>query len=384
MNTEMKMNTAGFTLLELLIALALGLIVLTAVLGVFNSSTLSYNVQEDVAAMQQDVRVSKMFVERDIRMAGAGLAGYPLVGSLTADDLQPFVVENNLGENNSDRITISYVIPTPDECGDPPPSTTLPSCSSLPDLIVSDDMPENSAQARIVQTTPVSSWDDGCYCEGVEYPSPAFGFEFLIETPPGTPPEDRTADIAILTQVQANNNNMIQNRPIRINGIRIPNVIVNEYPAGSIIRFFSLQPLLRVQYFVNEDNILMRKEDVFENQAWTDNAPQPIAEHIEDLQFAFGLDTDDDGEINADGWRWSDAEGHFEGDGDLSDDDKSLVRTVRISVLGRTNQDREELGPEIRPALEDHAASEDPDYFRRRLSQTMVELRNIEILMNAN
>lgn len=66
-------NSSGFTLIEMLVVMGIFGVVLAGILKVFDTSNYTYKVQEEVAEMQQNVRVSKMFLEKDIRMAGCGL-----------------------------------------------------------------------------------------------------------------------------------------------------------------------------------------------------------------------------------------------------------------------------------------------------------------------
>ncbi|MFO7737561.1 MAG: prepilin-type N-terminal cleavage/methylation domain-containing protein, partial [Desulfatiglandaceae bacterium] len=60
----------GFTLIELLVAMAIGLVVMAAVSMTFRSQQKSYLLQEQVAAMQQNLRAAMFCMEREIRMAG--------------------------------------------------------------------------------------------------------------------------------------------------------------------------------------------------------------------------------------------------------------------------------------------------------------------------
>lgn len=61
---------SGFTLIEVLVALALANIFMMAVLTIANVSTQSYRAQERVADAQQSVRAALDLMVRDIRMAG--------------------------------------------------------------------------------------------------------------------------------------------------------------------------------------------------------------------------------------------------------------------------------------------------------------------------
>ena len=70
-----KTGERGFTLVELLLAMAIAGVVMTAVYTAYSSQQRSYIVQELVAAMQQNLRVAMSIMVRDIRMAGYNPTG---------------------------------------------------------------------------------------------------------------------------------------------------------------------------------------------------------------------------------------------------------------------------------------------------------------------
>jgi len=63
-------NNQGFTLTELLVAMAIATIVLSAIFLTFKSQQDSYVVQSQVAMTQQNVRGAMQLISRDIQMAG--------------------------------------------------------------------------------------------------------------------------------------------------------------------------------------------------------------------------------------------------------------------------------------------------------------------------
>lgn len=367
-------DQSGFTLIEMLIAGALGLIVIMAAIGVLNSSQLSYNVQEDIVAMQQDVRAARTFIERDVIMAGAGLAEYPRLPTLDAESLSSITFDNNGGQNSSDIITIRYVTPDSNLCGTPPGG--IGSCSDLPRLTLKPDnkdptaaMPITAGFAVIKEDlsaeAPVdyNAWNQPCYCGGETYTPPQPDLNGVIIAPGGA-----MADEVAITDVIAGSNKLGFLPAIDYSS-RPPSL----YPPGSTIMFFNFGPIEEFRYYV-QDGVLMREHDRDILHS-TDTEVDPVAEHVEDIQFAFGLDTDDDGIV--DQWRNGIDADDFDGDGDLADADKILIRAIRINVLGRTARARKEIVEDRRPAVEDHATAESTDFFRRRLSQVTVLLRNV-------
>jgi type IV pilus assembly protein PilW len=68
---EVKMRSSnGFTLVELMVAMAISLLVMGSIYSVYQSQQRSYVVQEQVTAMQQNLRAGMAMLTRDIRMAG--------------------------------------------------------------------------------------------------------------------------------------------------------------------------------------------------------------------------------------------------------------------------------------------------------------------------
>ena len=65
-----KAKNQGFTLTELLVAMAIATVILTAIFSTFKSQQDSYVIQSQLAMTQQNVRGAMQLISRDIQMAG--------------------------------------------------------------------------------------------------------------------------------------------------------------------------------------------------------------------------------------------------------------------------------------------------------------------------
>jgi type IV pilus assembly protein PilW len=61
---------AGFTVIELLVAMALGMVILAGIFRTFKVQHDSYVIQDQVSAMQQNLRAAMYMITRDLQMAG--------------------------------------------------------------------------------------------------------------------------------------------------------------------------------------------------------------------------------------------------------------------------------------------------------------------------
>ncbi len=66
----MSRTDQGFTLVELLVAMALAGVVSAAIYSTYHTQQKSYLIQEQLTAMQQNLRAGMFYMAREIRMAG--------------------------------------------------------------------------------------------------------------------------------------------------------------------------------------------------------------------------------------------------------------------------------------------------------------------------
>jgi type IV pilus assembly protein PilW len=118
MQIEKRKTTRGFTLIELIIAMSLGLIVLGSLYGVFTMQNRTASVQEQIADMQQNARAGLEILMRDIRMAGynpsktnpwtSGTA--PAITAATANSLSIVADLNGNGNTTTDASNLEETI----------------------------------------------------------------------------------------------------------------------------------------------------------------------------------------------------------------------------------------------------------------------------------
>ena len=371
---RMKISSSGFTLIEILVALAISGIVIAGVLSVFDNSNKSYILQEDIARMQQNVRMAKYYIEKDLRMVGYRVRNLAFDGQL----IKPIVFKNNLQGDakvygDSDFLTISYINDDDCDCGTPPGSYR--SCADLPQLLLKGEKPPSSSVAEVkeyLKGNPVPDygwWAEACSCGGVDYKPPKPGFQALITSPDGS-----KSDIIFVTKVTAQTktagNSSLSNSPY----LGYSNKQLNTYPDGSIISFFNSNSLVTIGYYIDKGNSLRRS---------IAGIGRKVSENIEDVQMAFCGDYNGDGSVslaydpaNPDdaGDDWFDESNLVSGE--LSDTDMKKVRFIRVTILGRTSKQYRGVTNK-RPGIEDHGAAIQTDGYHRRLLSFTVQIRNL-------
>jgi type IV pilus assembly protein PilW len=87
-NFELCGGERGYSLVELLVALGVGMIALAAFYGVFTVQNKRFNIEEQIAEMQQNVRAGIETITMDVRMAGYDPAGAANFSGITVSSTQ--------------------------------------------------------------------------------------------------------------------------------------------------------------------------------------------------------------------------------------------------------------------------------------------------------
>ena len=117
-NYPINSKQNGLTLIEILVAMVIGLFLLAGVMQIFLGSQQSYRLQENLSRMQENGRFAMDFLTRDIRMAGS--SGCVLIGDIenmlnlgSVFDAFDEGISGEEGVNNSpDEITINSMLPS--------------------------------------------------------------------------------------------------------------------------------------------------------------------------------------------------------------------------------------------------------------------------------
>ena len=340
----------GFTLIEILVSLAILGIVLAGIYSVYNMQHKSYIVQEQVTEMQQSERIALQMITRDIRMAGLGLSGCNSAAGgkiIFNEDINgngildagedangnggaPQVYDG-LGYDGSDIITAVYYPFSPQ--GTAGGYTNI---LGLPVQIGSSailDVYNNTGFAAGDLALIVSA-TDGCHYALIRITALLGGGQ--LEHNPGQSFEN------------------------------LPGGIGSGFLQGDIVRRVNSEGGGGIITYAIDNYQLTRAVD--------GGAAQPLAENIEDMQIAYGIDIDNNRIVEDDEWF-----------NDPTNRDMTLLREIRLSLVARTTREDPAYNVGARPVVEGHdpvgsviTTPAQAARYRRRVLQTTIKLRNID------
>ncbi len=329
-------HSKGYTLVEVMIAIVIGLVLISSVTATYVVQTRSYVTQESVAEVNNQSKVAHDLIAHDIKMAGFG----------TPDDmnLDPINTLTTMivpldSTSSSDAITIvggfrmiGTIWPVGTASGGPCPDYLEIGDTSL-DIVLSG--------ATIPNITDMSylTFDGIQYVRATSVTSGGTNITFDPPLPRNFPLVDSDGDGTCDT-----------GRP----------VYLVEDVTYCIDSNLTLRRIRR-----NADAALCKASNGSDDEV--------IAENIEDLQFRYALDTDGDGILDD-----PDGDGEIDFEDGSSVADPSTIKAVRINVLARSDKpDQNYKLQGMPPAMvENRAHSSTYDDFRRRWWQTTVKIRN--------
>jgi type IV pilus assembly protein PilW len=328
-------DSSGFSLTEVMIAMIIGLILLGAVTTTYIAQNRSFVAQDSVTEVNTQSKIAHDMISNDIKGAGFGTPG----------------------DMNQDPVNARIDIITP------------------VDSSTSSDAVTVVGGFRMIGTAWPSGVAAGGACpDYIEIEDTSFDISLNGTATPNT------ADMSYLT----------------IDGIQF--LQVTAVGAGGSVtvdpplpRYFPLvdtngdnlcdigRPVYLVEdvtYCVAADSRLHR---IWRNANAATCTPgaasddEIIAENVEDLQLAYALDTDEDGQLDD---LDADGEADYYDGGAVAD--PTTIKAVRINILARSDFPDPNYSSQGNPPaqIENRALSATNDNFRRRWWRTTVKVRN--------
>jgi len=322
----MKMRISregGYTLIEVMSAVVIFSVAMTAVYGTYTFQHASYTTQSRVAQMQENFRDAMVPLNRDIRLAGYGIPAPVTIpsGAIAAGVTSIRSLYHVDRTTGPDTIYIMYLYDM--DANQPPTTITSP-------------MPNPSAEFNVVQVT---GFEVGDLC---------------IITDGGA------ADMFQVTTVQSGSMKIQHNPGGSATDYNDPGGH-NTFPPAGYDTGSRIAKARFLRYYV--DNTTDPSHPTLMVDRMGGAPPQPVADDIEDMQFQYFLDTNFDGVPDT----WSD-----------NPADLTQIRQVRILMSARTRFP-EKGWKEVRPALGNHPAGAAADGYRRRLLAIILDVRNAGI-----
>jgi prepilin-type N-terminal cleavage/methylation domain-containing protein len=319
--TERRAAAAGFTLIEMMIAMLLlsvvvaGLVASLLVIGRAQAAS----ARVDVA--QAGVRAALDLVTRDVQMASAGArSGTLSQGSGAPAQVQAVVVTDST--TGPDRLDLVLVDPKGF-------ATALTAYDGTQGAITVD----NTTNFNVGDTIQLSDFTVGALLQVT-----GIGAGSLSLATPTNP---------------------------------LPRSYI---PGNYVFRSRVVSYYVDTSFFGAQDPVLMIDPDGAGPQP-----AQPLAEGIEDLQFALGFDFNNDGVISSVGVNPGDDEWVFNVAGETAPASLAQLRSVRVTLVARTTTAVGNATLGTRPAAEDHPGASAPDPYPRRVLHSEITVRNFNL-----
>lgn len=359
----------GFSLVELMVALTIGLIIMAAVSMLFVSSKKTYTTQDSLARLQENARFAMQFLVKDLRLAG-------YFGCI--DEISAETVNNTLNDDTTfpfnARIPVEGVeniggtVTTPTGTWYPSADTAMPANAIPGTDAIAIRMADASSDIYLNQEMPNTS----AVLKSNSIASLSVGDIIMVS-------DCASADIMQITQLNSTDPHIVHNSGTGTPGNSTQQLSKSYSPStnpdGTRIMKFTTRT-----YFIRtgaSGNPALFRRDL-------NGTPVELVDGIEKLQILYGKDTDSDGVPNV--YLKAGATGTHTL---TSENDWSSIVSVRIGILARTVSDKETdidsgvydvdgdcaTGAALTNACYEFTAP--GDRHKRRVFQAAVHLRNL-------
>ena len=300
----------GFTLIELMVSLVLFSLAIAGVLSVAISMGRAYHEQRQVMATEQGVRSAMDFMSDLLRGTSPAVASGNIQDTKDCVTGVLTVVDSTTAPDQIDVVAASGGVVTSTRTVYDAGSTQITVTDSQ-QLAAGDTLIiTNGTQGHILRATAVNT-----------------GTNIVSLAAPGC----------------------------------VPALPLGGYPAGSLV-IRALRARFRIGTFDGSPDVLLMDQDA------DGVGEEPLAENVEDMQIALGVDVNADKSIAAGEWAFSAGIGALAGN----------IRAARITLVVRAADQL--VGGTAnfkRPAAENHPIAATFDLYRRRVLKSTVEIRNL-------
>jgi len=360
-------KTSGFSLVELMVALTIGLIILSAVSLLFVNSKKTYTTQDRLARLQENARFAMQFIVKDLRLAGY----YGCISDINADTVNS-TLNNSTDFAYDAQVPLEGINNVSNSSGTSASGTWYPSTSTtMPDTDIVDGtdvvairMADASSGIYLNQEMPNSS----AVLKLNAYIDPTTGTSYFNTNDIIMISDCASADIMQVTQVNTTDPHLVHNAGSGTPGNSTQKLSKAYSPStGSGNDGTRVMKFTTRQYFVAKgasgNPALFRKD--------LNGTPVELVDGIENLQVLYGKDTDGDKVPNV----YLKA-----GDAGLqSTADWSSVVSVRFGIVARTVSDKDTDVDSGTYDVDGDGTTDftaPGDHNKRRIFQATVQLRN--------
>ncbi|MEK8090018.1 PilW family protein [Thermithiobacillus plumbiphilus] len=351
----------GFTIVELMVALVISLLASIGIYSVFSQSEAQQRRTAETQDMWQQARIAMTMIERDVRMAGYGLAGN--ANCTVSAYNKPKYYDFNMGPIESMAPAPSSPLTSPDNSDSLTVLYSSSSSAGLPPTQLRSDMPNSSAELNVTRTEGFQEND----LVLIDQPSLSPRTCVLVQI-------TAVQDSALKLQHQSGTSN--RNPP---GGHNTPPFPENGYAAAQGVNLYNMGNLVNRRYNISTSSEVSGHTDPAPTLMVTDvntNISTPVARGIVLLLVVYGLDSNDDG--NVDSYARPNSASWF-------DSNASLIRTARVILLARSSlPDKGQVSPSsitLIPAASStgavtYSVPADERQYRYQLFSTEIPLRN--------
>jgi prepilin-type N-terminal cleavage/methylation domain-containing protein len=351
----------GFTLLEMMVAIAIAAFVTAALYATFSVQSRQFVTQDLQMEMNQNLRFATDMVTRSVRMAGYGTGGYVSgvlgptnPGNSSESSLLPAIIPWDAnGANGTDAITIVYADPS---LMMDTQNTIIEACSTTT-ITFRPSMLDNAEKLAQLSAGDLLICFDYADMRGME--------TYLWQIS-GAP------DLAAGTVPVSDNTGLGDYDALCSGGENLTPVMTCS--KGNVYTFYVDDQSDGIGPGSAAHPTLMLDMDM----DWPADDDVPLVDDIEDFQLEYCLENAALGTVDC-----SVATNWVTGAGVTAATQADLIWMVRMSIVARSSrEDPKDLYPGIRKALSNRSAGTSGDHYLRQYLSTEIAVRNLRYQAN--